>query len=312
MLYFGAESGTNPEQNLPYQKGVSNMEVRITGKTRLTGLLGSPVSHSLSPAMHNRAFQYLGLDYVYLCFDVGEKDLRTAVEGLKICGIRGFNCTMPDKSRMLDLTDSCSRAAEMIGAVNTVLNEDGILTGYNTDGIGFMRAAAENGFTPDGKAVTILGAGGAATAIAVQAALDGISRLTIAARPGSRFHDRTVSLLESISRNTGCRTELTDIRDKKELEQNLSSCDLLVQATPVGMHPSEGQTILDDFSSLKKGALVADLIYHPRQTAFLKLAEDSGFRAFNGLRMLLYQGAEAFRIWTGEDMPTDQVLPLLQ
>ena len=106
------------------------MDVKITGKTRLTGLLGSPVSHSLSPAMHNRAFQFLRLDYVYLCFDVVEKDLRTAVEGLKICGIRGFNCTMPDKNRMLELTDSCSKAAEMIGAVNTVLNEGGILTGY--------------------------------------------------------------------------------------------------------------------------------------------------------------------------------------
>ena len=299
-------------QNLPFQKGVIKMDVKITGKTRLTGLLGSPVSHSLSPAMHNRAFQFLRLDYVYLCFDVMEKDLKTAVEGLKICGIRGFNCTMPDKNRMLELTDSCSKAAEMIGAVNTVLNEGGILTGYNTDGIGFMRAAAENGFIPGGKADTILGAGGAATAIAVQAALDGISHLTIAARPGSRFHNRTVSLLDSISRNTGCQTELTDIRDRKELERNLSSSDLLVQATPVGMPPATGQTILDDFSSLKKGALVADLIYNPRQTTFLKLAEASGFRTFNGLRMLLYQGAEAFRIWTGRDMPTEEVLPLLQ
>lgn len=283
----------------------------ISGTTQLTGLLGSPVSHSLSPAMHNRAFELLGLDYVYLCFDVGEKDLRTAVEGLKVCGVRGFNCTMPDKTKMMELTDSCSRAARLIGAVNTVVNEDGKLTGYNTDGIGFMRAAAENGFSPKGKSVTILGAGGAATAIAVQAALDGIGHLTIAARPGSRFHARTVSLLDSISRDTSCRTELTDIQDVREVNRNLSSCDLLVQATPVGMGASAGQTVLDDLGALKSDALVADLIYHPKKTAFLSLAEAAGHRTFNGLRMLLYQGAEAFRIWTGRDMPTEEILPLL-
>lgn len=288
------------------------MDYSISGTTKLTGLLGSPVAHSLSPAMHNRSFQALGLDYVYLCFDVGEKDLKTAVDGLKICGVRGFNCTMPDKTKILELADEASPAAEMIGAANTILNQDGKLTAYNTDGIGFFRAARERGFHPEGRSLVILGAGGAATAVAVQAALDGIENLTIAARPESRFHQRTVSLLDRISRRTSCRTSLIDIGDLGVLQETLASCDLLVQATPVGMPPNLNRTVLEDFSSLKQGALVADLIYNPRKTQFLKLAEDAGFSTFNGLRMLLYQGAEAFRIWTGREMPTDLVLPLLQ
>ena len=169
-----------------------NCNTSITGHTGLTGLLGSPVFHSLSPMMHNEAFRILGLDYVYLCFDVGEDTLETAVRGLKACGIRGFNLTMPDKNKMAELAYELSPAAQMIGAVNTVVHENGKLIGHNTDGIGFMRSALEAGFHAAGSTMTILGAGGASTAICAQAALDGVKTLNIFARPTSRFHQRTL------------------------------------------------------------------------------------------------------------------------
>ena len=139
--------------------------INITGHTGLTGLLGSPVAHSVSPLMHNEAFRYLGLDYVYLCFDVTEETLPQAVEGLKACGIKGFNLTMPNKNKIVELLDELSPAARLIGAVNTVVNDNGRLTGYNTDGVGYMQAVRDAGYDVIGKTITIMGAGGAATTL---------------------------------------------------------------------------------------------------------------------------------------------------
>ena len=156
----------------------------ITGRTRLTGLLGSPVAHSISPLMHNKAFQLLGLDYAYLCFEAKEADMEEAIRSLKFLNARGFNCTMPVKIRMCELADRLSPAAEIIGAVNTVVIEDGVLTGHNTDGIGYMAALREASVDVIGKKMVLLGGGGAATAIAVQAALDGVSQLSLFNRRG--------------------------------------------------------------------------------------------------------------------------------
>lgn len=150
----------------------------ITGHTRLTALLGSPVAHSISPLMHNEAFRQLGLDYVYLCFEVTEDTLSEAVCGLKACGIRGFNLTMPNKNKIVSLLDELTPAARLIGAVNTVVNDQGHLIGYNTDGIGYMRAVRDAGHNILGKTITVMGAGGAATAICAQAALDGVEKST--------------------------------------------------------------------------------------------------------------------------------------
>lgn len=152
--------------------------IPITGHTRLTALLGSPVAHSISPLMHNEAFQLLDLDYTYLCFEVNEETLPAAVDGLKACGIRGFNLTMPNKNKIVELLDELSPAARLIGAVNTVVNDDGHLTGYNTDGVGYMQAVKDAGYDITGKTITIMGAGGAATAICAQAALDGVEKTT--------------------------------------------------------------------------------------------------------------------------------------
>ena len=279
----------------------------ITGRTALTGLLGSPVAHSLSPMMHNDSFRHLGLDYVYLCFDVNEDNLKEAVNGLKICGIRGFNLTMPDKNRMAELADALSPAAELIGAVNTVVNDNGRLVGHNTDGVGFIRSLADYGFSPEGKTVTLLGAGGAATAIAAQAALDGVKELRIFARPNSRFHERTVRLVDDINRQTGCVCTLSDLTDTTALRSSLEESALLVNGTPVGMAPDTEVSVITDPSMFHKDLFVSDIIYNPRETRLMRLAKEAGCRTSNGLFMLLYQGAEAFRLWTGQEMPTDLI-----
>lgn len=280
-----------------------NHNLTITGHTGLTGLLGSPVAHSLSPMMHNESFRLLGLDYVYLCFDVGEDQLETAVRGLQACGIRGFNLTMPNKNRMAELADELSPAARITGAVNTVVNEEGRLIGHNTDGIGFMQSAREAGFEAKGKTMTILGGGGAAAAICAQAALDGLKNLYIFARPTSRFHLRTLRLADDIQHQTACQTQLCDQADTSALKAALQDSDLLVNATSVGMAPNTDASIITDPSLLYPELMVADIIYNPRETRLLQLAASVGCPTFNGLHMLLYQGAAAFRLWTGCDMP---------
>lgn len=279
----------------------------ISGKTKLTGLLGSPVAHSVSPLMHNEAFRRLGLDYVYLCFDVKEDRLETAVEGLKAIGVRGFNLTMPDKNKMVELADELSPAAKLIGAVNTVVNDGGKLTGYNTDGIGYMRSVRDAGVDIVGGGMTILGAGGAATAICVQAALDGVKRINIFARKSSRFHRRTVELVDEINSSTGCDAVLWEQEDLKSLQRCLGESELLVNATSVGMAPDTEGCLIRDASLLRPGLVVSDIIYNPRETRLLRMAREAGCRVFNGMYMLLYQGAEAFRIWTGEEMPVDVI-----
>ena len=279
----------------------------ITGHTRLTGLLGSPVAHSVSPLMHNEAFRQLGLDYVYLCFDVKEDGLKTAVEGLKMAGIRGFNLTMPNKNKMVELVDCLSPAAGLIGAVNTVVNNDGILIGHNTDGIGFMRSVKDAGYDIIGQEMTVMGAGGAATAICVQAALDGVKKIHLFTRPSSRFHQRTVVLVDRINQITDCEITLYDQADQHALRTSMEQSAILVNGTSVGMAPDTDASIIEDSSFFIPGKIVADIIYNPQETKLLKMAREAGCKTFNGMYMLLYQGAEAFRIWTGQEMPIEQI-----
>ena len=279
----------------------------ITGSTELTGLLGSPVAHSLSPMMHNDAFRALGLDYVYLCFDVKEGDLETAVNGLRALGVRGFNLTMPDKNRIIDLVDELSPAASLIGACNTVVNENGRLIGHNTDGYGFITSLKEYGYQIAGRQITVMGAGGAASAIIAQAALDGAALIHIFARPESRFHRKTVQLAERISSQTGCTAILENQNDATALRKAVADSSLLVNATPVGMAPDADRSLIEDVSFFHKDLFVADAIYHPKETKLLRLARESGCRTANGLYMLLWQGAEAFRLWTGREMPVELI-----
>ena len=281
--------------------------IPITGHTHLTALLGSPVAHSISPLMHNEAFQLLDLDYTYLCFEVNEETLPAAVDGLKACGIRGFNLTMPNKNKIVELLDELSPAARLIGAVNTVVNDDGHLTGYNTDGVGYMQAVKDAGYDITGKTITIMGAGGAATAICAQAALDGVEKIHIFARETSRFWDRTQKLAENINSTLPCKAVLHENRDTAALAQAISESALLLNATSVGMAPNTEGTIIEDTSLYHPDLIVSDVIYNPRETRFLKEAREAGCRTFNGMYMLLYQGAEAFRLWTGKEMPVKEI-----
>ena len=281
--------------------------IPITGHTRLTALLGSPVAHSISPLMHNEAFQLLDLDYTYLCFEVNEETLPAAVDGLKACGIRGFNLTMPNKNKIVELLDELSPAARLIGAVNTVVNDDGHLTGYNTDGVGYMQAVKDAGYDITGKTITIMGAGGAATAICAQAALDGVEKIHIFARETSRFWDRTQKLAENINSTLPCKAVLHENKDTAALAQAISESALLLNATSVGMAPNTEGTIIEDTSLYHPDLIVSDVIYNPRETRFLKEAREAGCRTFNGMYMLRYQGAEAFRLWTGKEMPVKEI-----
>lgn len=279
---------------------------RITGHTVLTGLLGSPVSHSISPMMHNEAFKLLNLDYAYLAFDIGTNNLKTAVEGLKVLGARGFNCTMPDKNLMFELADKLSPAAELIGAVNTVVNDNGILTGHNTDGVGYMQAVNDAGFDIIGKKMTLLGAGGAATAVCVQAALDGVSEIDVFSIK-DQFFDRAVRLVDNINAKTNCKASLYELPDDATLRKSISSSHILTNGTSVGMAPNIDNSIINDITMFHPKLIVSDVIYNPSQTKFLSLAKEAGCSTFNGMYMLLYQGAEAFKLWTGQDMPTEAI-----
>lgn len=279
---------------------------QITGRTKLTGLLGSPVSHSISPMMHNEAFQQLGLDYAYMAFDIELEKLASVVEALRIMNVRGFNLTMPHKNAMCSLCDSLSPAAEIIGAVNTVVNDGGHLTGYTTDGTGYMRALKEDGHDIVGKKMTLLGAGGAATSIFVQAALDGVSEISIFNRR-SPFWERAEKIIKMLTERTNCKIKLYDYSDPNILKREISESVILTNGTSVGMAPDVERSLITDTSVFHKDLIVSDVIYNPRETLLLRQAKEAGCKTQNGLYMLLYQGAEAFKLWTGQDMPVDIV-----
>lgn len=282
------------------------MAKKITGTTVLTGLLGSPVAHSISPLMHNDSFQELGLDYTYLCFDVDTDGLKTAVEGLRTMGARGWNLTMPNKNLMCELADHLSPASEISGAVNTIVNDNGILTGYTTDGIGYMRAAKEAGFDLIGKTMTLLGAGGAATAILVQAALDGMKEIRVF-NIKDDFYDRLLHIAEQLNERTSCKVTVHPLPDDAALRSSIETSDILTNGTKVGMAPNTDACIIPDTSFLRPSLIVSDVIYNPKQTKLLKMAEEVGCPFFNGLYMLLFQGAASFELWTGKEMPVEKI-----
>ncbi|MBN2220878.1 MAG: shikimate dehydrogenase [Vallitaleaceae bacterium] len=283
------------------------MSYRIDGHTQLTGLLGSPVSHSISPLMHNEAFRQLGLHYAYLCFDISAEKMTEAVAALKLLNVRGFNVTMPGKNVMCELADELSTAASLIGAVNTVVNENGRFIGHNTDGTGFMLSCKDAGYDILGKKMTLLGAGGAATAILVQAALDGVSEIDIFSIR-DQFFPRAEETVQRLNQSTQCKVRLYDFSDENQLKESIHRSYLLVNGTSVGMAPNVDSCIIKDASFFHKDLVVADIIYNPRETKLLTMAKEVGCSTFNGLYMLLYQGAEAFELWTGEKMP----IPLIK
>lgn len=281
--------------------------MNITGSTILTGLLGSPVAHSVSPAMHNEAFRLLDLNYVYLAFNVGTDSLKDAVKGLKTLGARGFNLTMPDKIAILDLVDELTPAARLAGACNTVINDNGHLIGHTTDGIGYMRSVADAGHNIIGKKMTLLGAGGAATAICTQAALDGVKEIDIFRRNRPEAFAQTVAFADRTAKDTGCKIHVYDFADETQMKKSLAESAILTNATNVGMAPDTNAIPIPDVHFLHPELIVSDIIYNPRQTQLLKIAASMGCPVFNGMYMLLYQGAAAFACWTGLEMPVAEI-----
>lgn len=280
------------------------MTSNISGHTGLLCLLGSPVAHSISPAMHNEACRQLGLDYAYLAFDVKEENMPKAIEALKLLGARGWNITMPGKNIMCKLADRLSPASEISGSANTVINDNGVLTATTTDGVGFMEAVKENGMDLTGKTMTLLGAGGAATAILVQAALDGLKEIHVF-NIKDAFYPRAQEIADKLNEKTGCKVTLNDFSDPEILKKAISESDILVNGTSVGMAPKTDASLITDLSLLRPDLFVFDVIYNPEETKLLKDAKAAGCKTANGLFMLLHQGAASFKLWTGQDMPVE-------
>ena len=286
------------------------MAERITGHTELIGLIATPIRHSSSPTMHNEAFAKLGLDYAYLAFEVGTEELEDTIKGFRAMKVRGSNVSMPNKTVVHKYLDKLSPAAELCGAVNTIVNDNGVLTGHITDGIGCMSALKDAGVDIIGKKITIVGAGGAATAIQVQAALDGVAEISIFNKK-DKFFENAEKTVEKLNSKTNCKVSLYDLDDLNKLNEEIASSVLLINATGVGMKPLEGITYIPDTSFFRPELVVLDIVYAPRETALLKLAKSAGCRTMNGLGMMLFQGAAAFKMWTGKDMPIDYMKEIL-
>lgn len=282
------------------------MKQRITGHTELIGLLADPIRNSKSPMMHNTAFEALGLDYVYLVFEVDNATLKSAVEGLKAMKVRGFNVSMPNKGAILQYLDRLSPAAKLCSAVNTVVNEDGKLMGYNTDGIGFMEACKDEQMDILGKKITVLGAGGAATAVCIQAALDGVKEISIF-NGKDAFWEKALDNVRKINEHTACKAQCFPLEDTEALRREIADSAMLVNATGCGFCQPIGPCLIPDASYLRKDLMVFDVIYSPEETQLLAWAKEVGCKCSNGLDMMFFQGAAAFKLWTGKEMPLDVV-----
>jgi len=278
--------------------------VRINGATSFTGIIGYPIEHTLSPSFQNAAFQHAGLDWVYIPFKVPPGRLATCFAGLAAAGCRGLNVTMPHKQEVFTLVDEVDESAALIKAVNAVEFKDGRSIGHNTDGQGFLRSLkSEAAFDAAGKSVLIVGAGGAAKSIAMALAGAGAAKIKIL--------NRTVEKAEIIvglirSRYAGCVVSIGEIDKPVEARQ----CDLIVNATSVGMAANPGLPLAPDL--IRSGQIVYDVIYWPAETEFLRLAKTRGAAAVNGTGMLLHQGAAAFTIWTGLAAPIAEMAAALR
>lgn len=285
------------------------MDSRISGHTKLYCLIGSPVCHSGSPAMYNYSFARTGVDAAYLAFEIPLDKVQEGVAALKTFQVGGFNVTMPDKTAVAGIVDDLSPAARLIGACNTVtVGEDGKLTGHNTDGIGFVRNLHEHGVEVQRKKLVVLGAGGAATAICVQAALDGAAEIAIFNRKDEFYANGELTVEKLRQAVPACKASITPLEDGAALAEAVKGCDILVNATKVGMKPLDGETLIDP-ALFRPELVVADTVYNPRETRMIQEAKAAGCKAaVGGIGMLLWQGVAAYKLFTGKDMPAQEVL----
>ncbi len=270
----------------------------IKGTTKIFGVIGFPIEHTASPAIHNAAFAALGLDCAYLPLAVRPENLGRAVAGLSSLGIIGLNVTIPHKETVIACLDEVSEEARRIGAVNTVAIRSGKLIGYNTDGKGFVQALKEEGkIDIQGRRIVILGAGGAGRAVAVQSGLEGAGELIIF----DKIAPRAKRLAADIGRNIPQLRVGVISRD--EIKSNVGEADILINATPVGMNA--GDKLLIDPEWLLPRTLVFDLVYNPQETRLMQASRERGCSVVGGLGMLIHQGALSFELWTGKEAPLD-------
>lgn len=276
----------------------------VTGKTKVVGLFGWPVEHSLSPAMHNAAFSALEMDYIYLPFAVPPAELAQAVRGIRAMGLAGVNITIPHKITIMHYLDEIHGSAQKVGAVNTIVNCEGQLIGYNTDADGFIRSLIEQNTQVRGKQAIILGAGGAARAIIAGLVDAGSTTITVVARTGQKAQE----LSAYFPSNVVMGLDWTD----RAVADRLAKCDLLINATPLGMTPNVDQMPSLDWNLLNPRAVVCDLVYNPLITKFLSQAQQRGHKIVTGEGMLAGQGALAFMLWAGQQAPYDIMLDTIK
>lgn len=284
----------------------------ITGHTELVGLMAYPIRHSQSPMTHNLAYDKNGDDVIQLAFEVDNSTLESAVESIRALKMLGSNISMPNKTAVHKYLDEVDAAAKLCGAVNTVVNErdengavTGHLKGYNTDGMGYWQAIREEGIDFRGMKMVLIGTGGAATAIAVSGALDGIGQLDIF-NIKDKFYSRGEEITDIINKNTDCKAEMHDLADLALLKEKMQAADIFCDATGVGMHPLEDLTNIPDTSYFRKDLIVTDTVYAPRETVMMKQAKEAGCEhVYNGMGMMLFQALIAIGLYTGKRTPVD-------
>ena len=269
---------------------------QISGRTKVVGIMGDPIEHSVSPPMHNAAFKSLDLDYAYVPFRVKKSDLANAVEAVKALNIRGVNITIPHKVDVIPLIDEVDQLAREIGAINVLVNNEGYIKGYNTDAEGFLHVLQEHRIEPAGKTVIILGAGGAARAISFSLAASGANLIMI-----NRTRATAARCAADVSAATGQTVEVMTL-DEKNLAEAMDKSHILVNTTNVGMMPRVNDTLVTS-RMIRPHFTVVDIVYNPYKTRLLAEAEKSGARTISGLEMLIWQGALAFEKWTGRQAP---------
>lgn len=292
------------------------MDTRISGKTRLLGVFGTPIKHSGSPVMYNFSFDYYGIDCVYLAFDCDESQMKESLKAMRRLNMRGANVTMPCKQEAARNMDRLSPAAKFVGAVNTIVNDGGILTGHNTDGMGVVLDLKDHGKTVRDKNIVLLGAGGAATSIMVQCALEGAKSITVFNR-GAQALEKIRRIGENMKKEgVPCILDYRFFSEEGQLTESVGRGDILINATSVGMAPmNEGKSLVTDRKAFHKDLVVYDVVYNPEVTKLMQDAAENGCRKENiigGKGMLLWQGACAFRLYTGMEMPVGELKAFLE
>ena len=282
--------------------------IEINNNTKIVGVIGHPIKHTLSPIMHNYAYKNLNLDYVYLPFDISSIGLQDSLKGMVALGIRGFNVTIPHKERIIEYMDELSDSAKIVGAVNTVVNDNGKLIGYNTDVNGIIKTLEEFKKNISGKTVSVLGAGGAARSV-IYTLINHFKVKKI------NIINRTVEKAESLKDYFSSKMLFEKIKTYElippDVTEILAKSKLIINASSIGMSPDNDDSPTTILESFNKNQIVFDIVYNPQKTKFLALAEEQGALTINGLKMFVEQGAKSFELWTSEMMPTNQILQLL-